>query len=172
MEFIGPRTNTLVAHNAQFDESVLRSEILRHDLDMSKIEDFVFRCTLQLYKDRFMAPIKLTNLYKDIFGEEFDNAHNSLADSIACGRVYPFLIGQTERELKPLPIKKVIISASSVASAIGCGFKKPQELVEELWKKYSPQTFKGQTKEEQALVVLNSLESTKKYSSVSRELQE
>ena len=161
MDFIGPRTKTLVAHNAQFDESVLRSEILRHDLDISKIEDLVFRCTLQLYKDRFMAPIKLINLYKDIFGQEFDNAHNSLADSIACGKVYPFLIGQTERELKPLPIKKVIISASSVSSAIGCGFKKPQELIEELWKKYSPQTFKGQTKEEQALIVLNSLESTK-----------
>ena len=78
-------------------------------------------------------------------------------------RVYPFLIGQTERELKPLPIKKVIIGASSVSSAIGINqYKKPQELIEELWKKYSPQTFKGRTKEEEALVVLNSLETTKK----------
>jgi DNA polymerase III epsilon subunit-like protein len=162
MDFIGPRTKTLVAHNAQFDVSVLQSEMLRHGLPESQIEDLVFRCTLQLYKDRFMAPIKLINLYKDIFGEEFDNAHNSLADSIACGKVYPFLIGQTERELKDIGVKKVIIGASSVASAIGCGFKKPGELVEELWKKYSPQTFKGRTKEEEALVVLNSLESTKK----------
>jgi DNA polymerase III epsilon subunit-like protein len=163
MEFIGPRTKTLVAHNAQFDESVLRSEMLRHGLDTNQIEDLVIRCTLQLYKDRFLGTIKLTNLYKDIFGEEFDNAHNSLADSIACGKVYPYLIGQTERELKPLPIKKVIIGASSVASAIGINqYKKPQELVEELWKKYSPQTYKGTTKEDEALLVLNSLESTKK----------
>jgi hypothetical protein len=34
--------------------------------------------------------------------------------------------------------------------------------VSEFWKKYSPQTFEGQTKEEEALIVLNSLESTKK----------
>jgi len=162
MEFIGPRTKTLVAHNAQFDESVLRSEMLRHGLNTDQIEDFVIRCTLQLYKDRFMAPIKLINLYKDIFGEEFDNAHNSLADSIACGKVYPFLIGQTERELKDIGVKKVIIGASSVASAIGINqYKKPQELVEELWKKYSPQTFTSKTKEDEALGILNSSDATK-----------
>jgi len=163
MDFIGPRTKTLVAHNAQFDVSVLYSEMLRNGLDTTQIEDFVFRCTLEMYKERFMGPIKLTNLYKDIFGEEFDNAHNSLADSIACGKVYPYLIGQGERVLKPLPIKKVIIGASAVASAIGINqYKRPQELVEELWKKYSPQTFEGKTKEEEALLVLNSLETTKK----------
>ena len=163
MEFIGPRTKTLVAHNAQFDTSVLQSEMLRHGIPLEQIDDLVIRCTLEMYRDRFMGPIKLTKLYADIFGEEFDNAHNSLADSIACGRVYPYLLGQTERTLKPLPIKKVIIGASSVASAIGINqYKKPQELVEELWKKYSPQTFEGKTREDEALLVLNSLESTKK----------
>jgi DNA polymerase III epsilon subunit-like protein len=163
LKFVGPRTKTLVAHNAQFDISVLYSEMLRHQLNTEQVDTFVFRCTLELYKERFLGTIKLTKLYEDIFGEEFDNAHNSLADAIACGRVYPYLIGQTERELKPLPIKKVIIGASSVASAIGINqYKKPQELVNELWKKYSPQTYKGTTKEEEALVVLNSLESTKK----------
>ena len=163
MEFIGPRTKTLVAHNAQFDTSVLQSEMLRHGIPLEQIDDLVIRCTLEMYRDRFMGPIKLTKLYADIFGEEFDNAHNSLADSIACGRVYPYLLGQTERTLKPLPIKKVIIGASSVASAIGINqYKKPQELVEELWKKYSPQTFEGKTREDEALLVLNSLETTKK----------
>jgi DNA polymerase III epsilon subunit-like protein len=162
MDFIGPRTKTLVAHNAQFDVSVLQSEMLRNGLDTAQLDDLVIRCTLELYRDRFMGPIKLIKLYEDIFGEAFDNAHNSLADARACGQVYPYLMGNTERELKPLPIKKVIIGASSVAAAIGCGFKKPGELVNELWKKYSPQTFEGQTKEEEALLVLNSLESTKK----------
>lgn len=163
MEFVGPRTKTLVAHNAQFDESVLRSEMIRHGLDTTQIDDFVIRCTLELYKERFMGTIRLVRLYEDIFGEPFQNAHNSLADSIACGRVYPYLIGQGDRVLKPLPIKKVIIGASSVASAVGINqYKKPQELVEELWKKYSPQTFNGRTKEEEAILVLNSLETTKK----------
>jgi hypothetical protein len=116
-----------------------------------------------MYKERFFESIKLGNLYKDIFGEEFENAHNSLADCIACGRVYPYLLGQTERTLKKIGVPKVIIGASSVASAIGKSqFKKQPELLSELWKKYSPQTFKGQTLEEEALLVLNSMETTKK----------
>ena len=87
MKFIGPRSKTMVAHNAQFDVSVLRSEMLRHKIDMDLIKDLNFRCTLQLYKERYLKPIRLGVLYKDIFGEDFEDAHNSLADCIACGRV-------------------------------------------------------------------------------------
>jgi DNA polymerase III epsilon subunit-like protein len=161
MTFIGPRTKTLVAHNAKFDTSVLRSEMLRHDIDLSIIEDLNFRCTLELYRERFLKPIRLGVLYEEIFGEQFENAHNSLADCIACGRVYPYVIGH-ERELKPIGVPKVIIGASSVASAIGIGFKKQPELIEELWKKYSPQTFEGKTKEDKALEILMWNTSTKK----------
>jgi hypothetical protein len=117
---------------------------------------------MQLYKERFFEPIKLGVLYKEIFGEDFENAHNSLADCIACGRVYPYLIGKTERELKKIGIPKVIIGASSVASAIGKSqFKRQPELLSDLWKKYSPQTFVGQTVDEEALAVLNSMDTTK-----------
>jgi len=161
MTFIGSRTKTMVAHNAKFDTSVLRSEMLRHDIDLSLIEDLNFRCTLELYRERFLKPIKLGVLYEDIFGEQFEDAHNSLADCIACGRVYPYVIGH-ERTLKPIGVPKVIIGASSVASAIGIGFKKQPELIEELWKKYSPQTFEGKTKEDKALEILMWNTSTKK----------
>jgi DNA polymerase III epsilon subunit-like protein len=161
MTFIGPRTKTLVAHNAKFDTSVLRSEMLRHDIDLSIIDELNFRCTLELYRERFLKPIRLGVLYEEIFGEQFENAHNSLADCIACGRVYPYVIGH-ERELKPIGVPKVIIGASSVASAIGIGFKKQPELIEELWKKYSPQTFEGKTKEDKALEILMWNTSTKK----------
>ena len=161
MTFIGPRTKTLVAHNAKFDTSVLQSEMLRHDIDLSLIDDLNFRCTLELYRERFLKPIRLGVLYEEIFGEQFENAHNSLADCIACGRVYPYVIGH-ERELKPIGVPKVIIGASSVASAIGIGFKKQPELIEELWKKYSPQTFEGKTKEDKALEILMWNTSTKK----------
>lgn len=161
MTFIGPRTKTLIAHNAKFDVSVLRSEMLRHSIDLSLIEDLNFRCTLELYRERFLKPIRLGVLYEEIFGQQFENAHNSLADCIACGRVYPYVIGHT-RELKPIGVPKVIIGASSVASAIGIGFKKQPELIEELWKKYSPQTFEGKTKEEKALEILMCNTSTKK----------
>ena len=161
MTFIGPRTKTMVAHNAKFDTSVLRSEMLRHGIDLSLTDDLNFRCTLELYRERFLKPIRLGVLYEDIFGEQFENAHNSLADCIACGRVYPYVIGH-ERTLKPIGVPKVIIGASSVATAIGCGFKKQPELIEELWKKYSPQTFEGKTKEDKALEILMWNTSTKK----------
>ena len=160
-KFIGPHTRTLVAHNAQFDTGVLKSEMIRSDINLKLIDDLVFRCTLQMYKERFLHPIKLGVLYNNIFGEDFENAHNSLADCIACGRVYPYLLGH-ERTLKPTGIPKVIIGASSVASAVGIGFKRMPELVEELWKKYSPQTFEGQTKNDKALEVINSNEATKR----------
>ena len=165
IEFIGDRCNILCAHNSLFDEGIIGHELLRIGLDPNKdfLDKYIFNCTHEMYKKRFLSPIKLTNLYKDIFGKEFDNAHNSLADARACGQVYPYLLGQGERVLKQLPITKVIIGASSVASAIGINqYKRPGELISELWKKYSPQTFEGQTKEEEALIVLNSLESTKK----------
>jgi DNA polymerase III epsilon subunit-like protein len=162
MTFIGPRTKTLIAHNAKFDTTVLRSEMIRHNIDLSLIEDFNFRCTLELYKERFLQPIKLGILYEQIFGYPFENAHSSLADCIACGRVYPFLNGQTDRHFKNIGVPKVIIGASSVASAIGMShFKKQPELISELWKKYSPQTFDGRTIDEEALFVLNSTEVTK-----------
>jgi DNA polymerase III epsilon subunit-like protein len=161
MTFIGPRTKTIVAHNAKFDVSVLRSEMLRHGINLSLIDELNFRCTLELYRERFLKPIRLGVLYEDIFGEQFEDAHNSLADCIACGRVYPYVIGH-ERTLKPIGVPKVIIGASSVATAIGCGFKKQPELIEELWKRYSPDTFEGKTKEEKALEILMWNTSTKK----------
>jgi DNA polymerase III epsilon subunit-like protein len=161
LRFIGPRTKTMIAHNAKFDTSVLRSEMIRHDLNFELIEDLNFRCTLELYKQRFSKPIKLGVLYEQIFGESFENAHNSLADCIACGRVYPYVIGHT-RTLKPIGVPKVIIGASSVSSAIGIGYKKPPELIEDLWKKYSPQTFEGQTKDDAALEVLTASSATEK----------
>jgi DNA polymerase III epsilon subunit-like protein len=161
VRFIGPRTTTMIAHNAKFDTSVLRSEMIRHRLNLDLIEHLNFRCTMELYRERFMKPIKLGVLYEQIFGHQFENAHNSLADCIACGRVYPYIIGH-ERQLKSIGVPKVIIGASSVATAIGLGFKKQPELVEELWKKYSPNTFEGKTKEDAALEVLTANPTTEK----------
>jgi DNA polymerase III epsilon subunit-like protein len=161
MRFIGPRTNTMIAHNAKFDMNVLRSEMIRHRLNLNLIEHLNFKCTMELYRERFMKPIKLGVLYEQIFGHQFENAHNSLADCIACGRVYPYIIGH-ERQLKPIGVPKVIIGASSVATALGLGFKKQPELIEELWKKYSPKTFEGQTKEDAALEVLTANPVTEK----------
>lgn len=155
MKFVGPRTTTLVAHNAQFDVGVFKSEMLRSGIDLSLFDRFNIVCTLELYKSRFMRPIKLTHLYNEIYGEDFENAHNSLADCIACGKVYPHLMGRQEPNFKKLGIPKIILGASSVASAIGVSqFKKQPELISELWKKYSPKTFLGTTQDDEARGIL------------------
>lgn len=130
LAFIGPRTKTIVAHNAKFDTAVLRSEMLRHGLSLNLLDTFDFQCTMELYRARYLKPIKLGVLYEDLFGYPFENAHNSLADCIACGQVYPFLIGP-RKNLKPIGIPTVCIPISD----IGYGFKKPIEYIHELKKR-------------------------------------
>ena len=85
-------TRTLVAHNIHFDQNVLRSEFMRLDMDLSVLDRFQFRCTNELYKKRYKKNIKLVNLYKKVYDNDFENAHASLADAKACGRVYPFCL--------------------------------------------------------------------------------
>ena len=161
-DFIGDQTNTMVAHNTKFDENVVLSEMYRHDLDVSRFARLDFQCTLKMYKDRFLKPIKLINLYMEIFNKEFTDAHNSLADARACGECYPFLKNHT-KELKSIGINKVIIKVSDVAGATGHHpFRKPDEIINELWNKYSPETCKKQTKEQVAVGVLTSMGSTEK----------
>ena len=59
VKFIGPRTKTIVAHNAAFDVGVLRSEMIRNSIKLELLDELHFRCTLQLYKERFLKPIRL-----------------------------------------------------------------------------------------------------------------
>ena len=96
IDFIGPR-NRLVAHNVFFDKSVLRSEMLRHGLNLSLLKKFEFICTNKMYMKlcNIRNPrrgIRLCDLYRKFYDEDFENAHTSLADSIACGKVYHKLL--------------------------------------------------------------------------------
>jgi hypothetical protein len=48
-------------------------------------------------------------------------------------------------------MKRIIIKASEVAAVIGKNpYKKPEEVRDELWKKYAPDTFTGETKTDRA----------------------
>ena len=141
----------LVAHNSNFDENALFSECYRRGLSVEPFRNMKFVCTLDLVKLRYLKPKKLVEVYKDLTGKELENAHNALADARACGEVYP-LLRDMQRTLKPLGIPKVVLKASEVASMIDKNrFKKPDEVMMNLWCKYSPQTFKGKTKEQLAL---------------------
>lgn len=150
IDFVGP-VETLVAHNSRFDENVLLSETLRIGLTMPS---FDYVCTNNMHKEKMFSPIKLINLYTKIFGESFDGAHDALNDARACGQVYPHLKEHTYRH-KPVGVSRVTIKASDVPSIMGMSqFKKPQDVVEELWLKHSPETFTMKTKDERALDVI------------------
>lgn len=153
IEFVGS-VETLVAHNSRFDENVLMSETLRLGLTLPSSVEYV--CTHEMHKEKMFSPVKLIDLYTNIFGEGFDGAHDALNDARACGKVYPHLKERTYRHAH-VGIPRVTIKASDVSSIMGLSqFKKPQDVVEELWLKHSPDTFTMKTKEERALAVLAS----------------
>lgn len=141
----------LVAHNSKFDENALFSECYRRGLDPEPLKQLKFVCTLDLVKEKYLKPKKLVEIYYELVGKELKNAHDALADARACGEVYP-LLRDMQRTMKPLGIPKVVLKASEVASMIDKNvFKKPDEIMMNLWCKYSPQTFNGKTKEQLAI---------------------
>lgn len=155
VDFVGP-VHTLVAHNSKFDENVLLSEMIRHSLDVAWYHSVDFRCTLDMHKKIFFDTIKLIKLHEKLFNEGFDGAHDALNDARACGRVYPILRDYKYTH-RPIGIPKVVIKASDVSTAVGMSFiKKPKDLLEDLWLKYSPETYTEETLQERAQKVIAS----------------
>jgi len=80
-------SSLLIAHNISFDYNVILSELYRRTMD-SEILDFVAldkTCTLRMKKRK---PKKLTLMYKSFFGEDFENAHDALADVRATAKCF------------------------------------------------------------------------------------
>ncbi|PKM91492.1 3'-5' exonuclease [Candidatus Falkowbacteria bacterium HGW-Falkowbacteria-1] len=81
----------LVAHNLMFDQNILAAEFLRARMDTDFLSLKTI-CTMKksisfcdLPNRRFP---KLSYLYYKLFNEDFDNAHNALADVVACYRCF------------------------------------------------------------------------------------
>lgn len=144
--FVGD--DLMVAHNSTFDENVLHQELIRQNLDTSFMTRHKFVCTYYLYqRDRCKRGGKLMDVYQEIFGEPFGNAHNALFDARACGRIYPTLLGRIRVPGK-IPVNKVVINASDVATAILCGLGDPHELIRKLWHKHLPGTCPEKTEKQ------------------------
>jgi DNA polymerase III subunit epsilon len=86
--------SALIAHNIQFDEKILGSELLRAGFP-NHVEAKQQKCTMQATTDycRIPGPYgykwpKLQELYAHLFHEEFTGAHRALADVRACARCY------------------------------------------------------------------------------------
>lgn len=88
------KSRVLIAHNMQFDEKILGAEFLRMGFP-NQIEGMPKKCTMQSSTDYCKIPgpygnkwPRLQELYKKLFREDFNNAHNALADVKACSRCY------------------------------------------------------------------------------------
>ena len=85
------RNLILVAHNMDFDINVLGAEFLRigvetNFMDLSRV------CTMKSSIDFCGLPKgkfpKLAELYRRLFNDDFENAHNAMADVFACYRCF------------------------------------------------------------------------------------
>lgn len=78
----------VVAHNVRFDMAVLMSELARHELslEIGSCERF---CTMQQARRMLgMSKPNLMNVHLQLFGENFMMAHDAMADTRACARIY------------------------------------------------------------------------------------
>ena len=94
------RAQTIVAHNLDFDRHMVDVETVRHIVEFPAGHEVEF-CTM-----REMTPIckipsrngysdykwpRLDEAYRFAFNEDFDGAHDAMADVRACARIYRWL---------------------------------------------------------------------------------
>ncbi|MCF7906640.1 3'-5' exonuclease [Patescibacteria group bacterium] len=83
----------LIAHNIAFDEAIVSSEFLRKEME-SNLDSVEKICTMKESRDFFKRRTgkekwaKLTELYIELFGETFEDAHDALVDVKACAKCY------------------------------------------------------------------------------------
>jgi len=90
--------DTMVAHNFDYDDQVLRGEFER----LGKTPEFTKKanfCTMKAATDIVRIPSargfkypRLQETHKFLFGEEFEGAHDAMADVRACKRTFLELV--------------------------------------------------------------------------------
>jgi len=146
---------TIVGHNLEFDINCLSSEIFRREMDIEFMQQINPVCTLKMTRNIFFEPRKLGRLYTDIFGKELDGAHDALNDARAAGEIYTEFTKGDPRNFRDLGVKTVWLKVSDIGASVDmCGFKKPKEIIENIWQKYHPENFKGQTREQEKITAL------------------
>ncbi len=117
LRFAFARAEVVVAHNLQFDEKLLTFETTRTgrpSLFEGKRKFCTMEATSPLLKlpptesmikwghgDKFKSP-KLSEAYRFLFNEDFEGAHDALADTRACARVYFELVDRGLDTLAPV----------------------------------------------------------------------
>ena len=98
LEIFG-RCDMAVAHNLSFDKEVIANELLRAGMQKDFLPEETFdtmlstkeMCRLPGRLGGYKAP-KLAELHVFLFNENFENAHNALADVVATGNCLQELI--------------------------------------------------------------------------------
>jgi DNA polymerase-3 subunit alpha len=86
------KCHSLVAHNIQFDVSIMLSEMFRYNKQQG-IEQFLAKkklCTMKLGRlamSQSRGP-KLCDLYKHLYNEEMKNAHDASYDTLYCCKCF------------------------------------------------------------------------------------
>lgn len=142
----------IVGHNIGFDTSALLSEAYRRGFNTDCAKGFKEICTQRMAKKIYQENFRLGALYKKLLGKDLEGWHGALADTRAAGEVYAIMKKYEKPTIqKEIGAKKIIIKASEVAACIGKNqYKKAQEVADEIWKKYCPDTFTGITKNDKA----------------------
>ena len=141
----------IVGHNVSFDTTALLSEAFRRGLNTECANGFKEVCTQKLAKKIYQKTYRLGALYKDLVGKELEGWHGALADTRAAAEVYAIMKRYRAPVANEIAAKKIILKASEVAACIGKHqYKKAQEVADEIWKKYCPETFTGITKNDKA----------------------
>ncbi len=142
---------TIVGHNIGFDTTALLSEAHRRGFNTGCAKGFKEVCTQRMSKKIYQQTFRLGELYKKLVGKDLEGWHGALADTRAAAEVYAIMKKYEKPTAKEISAKKIILKASEVAACIGKHqYKKPQEVADEIWKKYCPETFTGITKNDKA----------------------
>lgn len=100
--------NIIIAHNAQFDMSVLKSLQLEYNLD---IPDFVYMDSMTISTKACSGEIKKTlDARAEALGVELKNHHNALDDTITCANI----VIETVKRCKKKSFKSFLNSYSSL----------------------------------------------------------
>jgi len=146
----GARPN-IVGHNVGFDTTALLSEAFRRGFNTDCAKGFKEICTQRMSKKIYQRTYRLGELYKELVGKELEGWHGALADTRAAAEVYKIMKKYEKPTVKEIAAKKIILKASEIAACIGKHqYKKAQEVADEIWKKYCPETFTGITKNDKA----------------------
>ena len=148
--------SVVLAYNLAFDMNVLKSEVFRRDLNMFP-DRYIPICVYKMAKKmNGTRHIRLGAMYKQLTGQELEGWHGALADARACAIIYKLILEKTPNAHKNLGLKRVVLKASEVAACIGKNpYKNRGDVMDELWKKYQPDTFTGTTKTDRALQILS-----------------